>query len=376
MWRIFSSIRNSNYQQVIPGVFLLIFSLLFLSSCQESEPDEPIIVYEETIIAPDDPNILYHGRINFSDSLSPKLFWAGSGFTAWFDGTSVEVRLNDDDGISYYNAIIDDDMSKKVVINCFPGDSSYVIATDLDTGVHKLQILRRTDPTNSFTEFKGLKIFGSKQLVEPQLPPDLKIEFYGNSITTGHGILDETRENNDDKATWDNYQTYAAKTARALEADYRCISMSGIGVLKSWYPLTMPQAYNRLDPNDPSSNWDFSSWEANIVVINLFQNDAWLLRGKSSEQIITAYKNFVANIRGKYPDAHIFCALGNMDATRAGQPWPGYVEAAVQRLNEDGDDKVYSIMFPHKNTGGHPTLSEHQQMADILIPFIKEKADL
>jgi hypothetical protein len=375
MWSLFNSIKKFNYRGILTGVFLLVFLQPFFCSCQKTDPDVPEIIYEEIFIEPDDSNILYHGRIDFSDSLSPKLFWAGSGFTAWFDGTSVEVMLNDDDGKSYYNAIIDDDTDNRVAIDCSPGESSYIIGTDLDSGVHKLEILRRTDPTNSFTEFKGLKIFGSNKLVEPLLPPDLKIEFYGNSITTGHGILDESRENNDDKSTWDNYETYAASTARALEADFRCISMSGIGVLKSWYPLTMPMAYNRVDPNDPASTWDFSLWEADIVMINLFQNDAWLLRGQTSEQIITAYRNFVVNIRDEYPEAHIFCALGNMDATSAGKPWPEYIETAVQQLNELGDNEVYSVMFPYKNTGGHPTISEHQQMADILIPFIKEKAD-
>ena len=80
-------------------------------------------------------------------------------------------------------------------------------------------------------------------------------------------------------------------------------------------------------------------------------------------EIIQRYCDFVTLIRTKYPKAAIFCVLGNMDATQAESPWPGYIEKAIQKLSiEKNDHNIYSLMFPYKNTPSHPTISEHKQM--------------
>jgi len=365
------------------------FSLLFLvitfvplsSGCTSDgslpDPDpDPNIPQTYVLAEPDDANIIYHGRIDHSNPKAPRILWAGSGFTTFFEGTSVKLVMEGSDANNYYNVIIDDQTDARDTIRSIKGEREYKF-DGLGEGIHKLQVLRRTDPTSSAGIFKGILIEeGTELLISDYQIPELKIEFYGNSITTGHGILDETRNNNDDKSTWDNYLSYASVTARELGADYRCISMSGIGILKSWYYLTMPMVYNRIDPHDDQSQWDFSLWTADIVVINLFQNDSWLLKGKTNEEIIAAYESFVSKIRTEYPDAHIFCALGNMDITRTSSKWPGLVETAVENLNTNGDQKIYSIMFPYKNTSAHPNVSEHQSMADLLVPFIRQKTGL
>ena len=117
------------------------------------------------------------------------------------------------------------------------------------------------------------------------------------------------------------------------------------------------------------------------MVINLFQNDAWLTNMPNHQQfkarfgnqpptkefLIQAYKNFVANVRTKYPQASIICMLGNMDITRSESPWPGYVKKAVALLH---DKKIYTYFAPYKNTPGHPKTAEQKMLADGLIQFI------
>lgn len=73
------------------------------------------------------------------------------------------------------------------------------------------------------------------------------------------------------------------------------------------------------------SVWHFDSWTPDVVAINLFQNDSWLIErdkrmspAPSDAQIIEAYKAFVQKIRTHYPSAQIICALGSMDAVRPG----------------------------------------------------------
>ena len=358
-----------------------LFSIFFVTTigCQENDSrNSKVELVDKKIIYAQNENIIFHGRVDFSNLQAPKIFWPGSGFTLWFKGTSIEVVLDDLDGSNYYNAIIDDDIPNRTVIDCVKGTKSYVISKNLTQGVHKLQLLRRTDGTSPQTIFKGINLSKEGEIMSPQESlPKLKIEFYGDSITSGHGNLDESRENNDDKSTWDNYQSYASIIARELNADLRCISMSGIGIMVSWYPLIMPQVYDRINPNSEFPKNDFNQWQPDIVVVNLLQNDDWLINRLSpipdTEGRIKHYASFIQSIRDQYQFATIFCTLGNMNITREKSPWPLVVQAAVDSLD---DSKLFFTTIPYKNTGGHPTVSEHRQMANILTPFIKSKIQL
>lgn len=51
---------------------------------------------------------------------------------------------------------------------------------------------------------------------------------------------------------------------------------------------------------------------------------------------------------------------GNIDATREGSKWPGYVDAALALLC---DKKIVTHYFPYKNTPGHKVIKEQQAMA-------------
>ena len=59
--------------------------------------------------------------------------------------------------------------------------------------------------------------------------------------------------------------------------------------------------------------------------------------------------------------------LGNMDITKKGSPWPGYVEKAVSEIN---DPKIFTYFATYKNTYGHPKVKEQKALADGLINFI------
>jgi hypothetical protein len=59
-----------------------------------------------------------------------------------------------------------------------------------------------------------------------------------------------------------------------------------------------------------------------------------------------------------------------MDATREGSKWPEYIQQAVSVLN---DKRIHTIIFPYKNTPGHPTRTEQEIMANQLIQFIEKE---
>ena len=149
----------------------------------------------------------------------------------------------------------------------------------------------------------------------------------------------------------------------------------------SWFPIIMPEMYDRINPNNAFEQWDFSNYVPDVVVINLLQNDAFLMRKPEhaqfkarfgehppgADQIISAYTDFVKKIRGHYPNATIICALGSMDAVKDGEPWKGYVQQAVDHLK---DPKTLTYFFPFNGTHRHPKKAEHQILADSLSAFI------
>ncbi len=251
---------------------------------------------------------------------------------------------------------------------------------------HTVELFKRTEWDRGNGEFYGFRIGGKAKVLPKSPAKKRKIEFYGNSITAGYAVEDFSGDDSPDSTYTNNYLSYSAILARHYDAEYRCICKSGIGITISWFPVIMPEIYDRLNPEDPQSFWDFSLYQPDIVVINLMQNDSWLVNMPDHEEfqhrfvdkapdevaIIKAYQLFVANIRKQYPQAQIICALGNMDATREGSLWPDYVTQAVSNLM---DDRIYTHFVSYKNTPGHPTITEQEDMALSFIDFIDEHID-
>lgn len=334
---------------------------------------------QENFIPFNQPELSYEGRVWHVEDAAV-LAWPGTSVTIHFTGTSVKAVMKDLDTANYYNVIIDGNVISKIHTDTIK--RTYTFAFGLPCGEHTLQLFKRTEWDKGKTLFYGFELPEEGKILPAPAPKKRKIEFFGNSITCGYGNEDSTGKDSWHGYFQNNYATYAAITARHFNAQYHCTSKSGIGIMVSWFPLIMPQMYSRLDPTDSASRWDFIQYTPDVVVVNLFQNDSWLVHkpthpefkrafgtnAPDSTAIVNAYKQFVSTLRKTYPQASIICALGSMDATRLGSPWPGYVKKAVAQMH---DPKIYTCFFPYKNTGGHPIVSEQRAMANQLIEFIE-----
>ncbi len=336
---------------------------------------------QEMFVPYSNPNLSYSGRIDTTKVEGALFYWSGTSVKLNFKGESVFVLIEDENGDNYYNVIIDND---SIII--FKPDTVkryYQLVGGLSAKKHTLEIFKRTEWNRGNSVFYGFKLIGKPKLLPKPKIKKRKIEFYGNSITAGYAVEDTLGNDNPDSTFTNNYLSYAAVTARYFDAQYQCICRSGIGVMVSWFPLIMPEMYYRLDPRDSVSRWDFSLYNPDVVVINLFQNDSWLVNMPDNEQfkarfgttppddsfIINSCAHFVLSLRKEYPDAKIICILGNMDATKSGSKWPGYIKKAVKELN---DPEIYTHFIPYKDTPGHPSVKEQEALANSLINFIEE----
>jgi len=338
------------------------------------------VSFSQSIFVPaGDKHISYEGRIQMTKDAAV-LIWPGTTVTVDFKGTGLSCELQDQDTSNYYNIIVDGHVAAKIHPDA--SRKSYLLAAGLPYGKHTVKLFKRTEWDKGKTWFYGFTLAGKGVPAWPPKKPARKMEFFGNSITCGYAI--EDRSGDSPIGYYENnYDSYADITARHFNAGCHYTAKSGIGIMVSWFPLIMSEMYNRLDPTDSNSRWDFSKYVPDLVVINLLQNDAWITNMPANEQfrrrfgtqrpgeefIVQAYRSFVQKVRRVYPRAQIICMLGNMDITRAGSPWPGYVQKAVAALR---DPRIFTFFVPYKNTPGHPKTEEQKAMAEKLIAFIDQ----
>jgi hypothetical protein len=339
-----------------------------------------VFVSASQLIPADNKGFVYSGRIDFSQPTAPSLSWPGSSIKANFSGSYLAIVLDDQKGKNFFNVIVDGDDSAPYVLEAKQGEHRYIISQVLADKSHSLEIYKRTEGEEGATQFKGLELADKAALLSPPKRLTRRMEIYGDSITSGMG--NEGADNGVDNllAEKNNYLAYGAIAARELNAELHTISQSGIGVMISWFDFIMPQFYNQLSAvGNYDSQWDFTQWTPDVVLVNLMQNDSWLIDRDlrlqpipDDEQRIAHYQDFIATIRQKYPNAYIICALGSMDATKT-EKWPNYIRSAVTNLKDLGDPKLDTLFFDFSGYGQHPRVAQHKSNAKKLAVFVRKK---
>ncbi len=367
--------------------YIYLFSILVLfSSCgttkSVSEPSSqprvdnpPVKMRLDTFLV--DKGVVYNGRIG-NNAGSKEFYWSGTSAKIKFIGKTLKFAIQDKRGDNYYNAILDG-----VILDVIRPDSNYTvyeILSDNHNKEHIFELLKISEWTRGTSLFYGFDIGDGTYLEQDRKKKTFS--FYGNSITAGYAVDDLSGKDSPDSTYTNFFKSYARITADYFDANYYAIARSGIGIMISWFDQIMPELYNRLDPSDKNSKWDFKNDKSEYVIVNLFQNDEYLVNkpdyptykkafangSPSEEDIVSAYKSFISKIRIAYPHAKIICMLGNMGIVKDASPWKGYVTKAVKGIK---DEKIYTFFATYKGTPGHPNEIEQKTMAQELIRFIE-----
>ncbi len=359
--------------------FLLPVFLAFvvqLSSC--SSPVTKPETSGSGIIDADNPDIQYVGRFDFADPKDVVYDWAGVYICAKFTGTTCSVRLKDS---SDEYAVTIDDHAPRLMIPDRSGIT--MVANGLsDTVSHTIMIQKRTEALVGKGTFMGFVLDKGARLLPPDPRPRRRIEFIGNSITCGYGVLGDSAGCRFTPQTEDAGMSYAGMVARDLRADYHLVSYSGKGVVRNYgdrnktSPDPMPSLYDRTCYFDSTLKWNFESWVPQAVVINLGTNDFSTHPYPDSSVFENAYAKLIDRVRALYPDVAIFCVIGPM----VEQPCEGYIRDVVQRKQklEGRYRDVFFIDVPrdimNDNDWGcemHPNLYGSMKMAGIIVPEMR-----
>jgi lysophospholipase L1-like esterase len=320
--------------------------------------------------------IHYLGRFDLSDPAAPASSWPGSAVAARFSGTGLDVDLHDD-GQNFFEVSIDG--AAPTLLATTGGQDTYSLATGLADGEHEVVLFRRTESFQGIVHFHAFNPQGGGKIVPSPAPFKHHLELIGDSITCGYGNEGVGPGCGFTPDTENEWLAYGSIAARSLKAEQHVIAYSGKGAYRDYSGSTsdqMPVLYERTFAEDGAVQWDFSSWKADVVVLNLGTND--FAKGDPGQAYVDAYAGMVKQIRGHYPDAYILCAVGSMlGGTELTQDIK-YVKGIVDAAKTGGDTKVSFVDLGQQdgNTNGlgcdyHPSLKTHQIMADTLTAAIK-----
>jgi hypothetical protein len=310
------------------------------------------------------PGIRWLGRVD-KTATGARFSWPGTGFTARFNGTSAKVSMKTDNA-DYFQLVVDGTVS---LLSTQSGQHDYDLAQNLASGEHTVTLWRRTEANYGSVEVTKVDFVG--ELLSPPPPSNKRLEVVGDSITVGFGVECKTQNEQFSYATENNYQTYEAIAARALGAEVQTMAWSGIGVWRDvggGMMTQMPQRYLRTLGNEANSTWDFTLYTPGAVVVLLGTND--FAGGDPGQPFLAAYKAFVHDIRGRYPQARIYLAHSPMLAGDRGTALAGYLDQVKAAQAGAGDTNVGILDFQPPAADawgcGHPNGATHLIMSGVL----------
>lgn len=355
-------------------------------------------------------NLKIHGRT--TGCLEPlTLFWTGSAIELNAKGSELWIEVESDYDIfeQWISIVINSIPVSRQMLN--KGRYWICVFRGMDENAMKnVRIIKDVQPMSEdmecYMKIHRARFDGEFLPIEDKA---YKIEFIGDSITSGEGAIGAKEEEDWIPMFFSSVNNYTAIIAEALNAEYRIISQSGWGVLTSWNNNpheNIPEYYEKVcgvlkgEKNKALgvlNENDFSLWQPDIIVVNLGTNDAGAFDypewkdeitgeiykqrlnddGSFNEEDIEAFEraveNFIVKLRKYNRKAHIIWVYGML-----GLQLMPYIYRAVDSYVKSTNDRMISV-FQLPNTTSetvgarsHPGLLAHEKAARELTEFIKE----
>ncbi len=337
--------------------------------------------------AANNPLITYHGRTLVKKSAEVELISSASYAEFEFEGDSCIVALTNTATPGDYNyaAIeLDNEYKGRIrVANNYP--TNFTIVATKKIKWHLLRIYKATEALTGLIGVRYIKAFQVRS--SPKLYKK-KIEFIGNSITSGFGDDDKEIPCGNGSKWYDQhnaYWSYAARVARSLDANFMLSTISGTGIYRNWNSdgPTVPQqyesAYLRIDS---AERWNFRTFIPDVVVIALGTNDLSGGDGKTPRKdfdstiFVDTYIGFLKTIYAHYPSTQIVLLTSAMLNGYNAKKLLSCLQAIKNSISKHSispnEIKIFEFR-PMNATGcaGHPSLKEHETLASELLPFMR-----
>ena len=265
-------------------------------------------------------------------------------------------------GIAYYTVYIDGVRQENRLSGSSANAVTLILGKNLEAGVHTFRILKQTYVKQARVTFKTLTING-KLIETAPAQKEHYIEFIGDSITCGHGVVGPDGS----AASMDGTATFAFNAAEKLGADFSMICVDGIGVVKGYQPEIIGDVYEyTCKYRSSKTKYDFAR-KPDVVVINLGTNDATFASNSNTfKQKVTDLINTVRDKNGNLPVLWVYNSM------RA--DYREHAKAAIDALGGESAG-LYMVEFVANASGGngHPSAASHISNGNLLADYIKAK---
>jgi len=358
-------------------------------------------------------NLKIHGR-TIADAAPLPLFWSHSGIEVNCTGTELWVDV--EVGCEGYEPWMVFELNHSMISRqmLLPETKSVCLYRSMQPGkVKNVKFYRDLQAVNgdeaTFVTIKGLRTDGEFLPVEDG---KIKIEFIGDSITSGEGTYGAFLDDEWIAMYMSSSRTYVNQIERGLNAEARAISHGGWGVYVGWdndIRNNIPSIYRYVCGTSKGANnerlgaqnaYDFSSWEPDVIVVNLGTNDATSFNQPPLEipgigtvkmhknddgsfvkedaiKIHNAIVNFLKVLRECNPKSHIIWAYGML-----GYDLEELINTAMKAYtDESSDENVEYFRLPNstEETLGshyHPGFKNHHEAAVSLGTHIGKLFDI
>jgi lysophospholipase L1-like esterase len=341
------------------------------------------------LIPASDPGVWYTGRTQINADGTRTFDWEGTQMYVNVKGaTYVSIVVNASGGILGRFSVHTNGWETS---SFFVGGGNGAITTntfmgsyDLDPGQSwTIRAISYLEPSfsganeNAALTFIGFVTDGT---VAPAGPArSRRIELLGDSISAGYGARGFVGAPGGcpvNDFTSGNIFTYGWMLAENFTADFVPIAWSGKGMYQNCCDNgeTMPSYYlQTLAGKAYSTDWDFTRYVPDAIIINLGTNDFGHDSGPAWEAAFTStYVQWVQNATTRYgnPKLPIFVSQGPMNN---GAPLYNALQSAIKTINAAGGAATYLDMRgpPNDGCGGHPGVAGHMGMFEMAQPVIK-----
>ena len=149
---------------------------------------------------------------------------SGASLKGLFRGKSLEFALRGDPAVKGRNTYIRlsvDGRGKRIRLPL----KEKVISLAFEEGEHAFEIVKLNESESNSLSVTFVRTDG--EFLPVQSEKAMKIEFVGDSITTGYGVRAKRSDEGYSVATQDVTLSYAYLTARALNAEMQIVAASG-----------------------------------------------------------------------------------------------------------------------------------------------------
>lgn len=349
-----------------------------------------------------------HGRTDETQEALP-LFFNGSGIEVNVNGSELWIDIDVDFNTHepwIWTALNGSFMSRQMLL---PGAYSLCLFRGMSPDAVKnvkffreLQAMSEDDACHLLV--RGFRTDGRFLPVKDR---HFKLEFIGDSITSGEGTYGAKDDTDWLSMYMGTSRNYARMVSDALDAEYRLISQGGWGVLSSWdnHPdHNLPSHYEKIcglaagEMNEQlgaGKPYDFQSWMPDAIIVNLGTNDAsafeqpeWQdpVTGRTFKQHkepdgtyrmedIARFKqaviDFLSMLRRNNPTSHIVWTYGMLgyDLTFAITDAMNAYQKAARDYN------IAFLQLPNTTeltvgSHAHPGEKSHARAAQVIVEYL------